>query len=307
MVGQVLELRGTQALVAGVVLAVEPAHAVHGKFLRERLHGGGIDALIAVEGFFDMNLQRVAAALRHGDGEEPAVQLHAADEEVRAAGHAEHFLGAAQLVFRRVGRLGEDGLVVAEELRDERQVALPERAEGGVGIELAELVDVVALSGVAASGKVAQILGGVDIVAPDARGGKAEVGVARGKALRLVLRDDGEDEGNIPLAAVVLDERERRVLIAVGAGNGVVEAILTVDEIADDQAARALRPRGVQVAAPHELDEGRVFAELIFAAFIVAAQAGNVPLRDRSKGEHRVFLFFRVVFSAPAGRRASLL
>ena len=165
----------------------------------------------------------------------------------------------------------------------------------------------VALSGVAASGKVAQILGGVDIVAPDARGGKAEVGVARGKALRLVLRDDGEDEGNIPLAAVVLDERERRVLIAVGAGNGVVEAILTVDEIADDQAARALRPRGVQVAAPHELDEGRVFAELVFAAFIVAAQAGNVPLRDRSKGEHRVFLFFRVVFSAPAGRRASLL
>ncbi len=244
-----------------------------------------------------MNLQRVAAALRHGDGEEPAVQLHAADEEVRAAGHAEHFLGAAQLVFRRVGRLGEDGLVVTEELRDERQVALPERAEGGVGIELAELVDVVALSGVAASGKVAQILGGVDIVAPD----------ARGKALRLVLRDDGEDEGNIPLAAVVLDERERRVLIAVGAGNGVVEAILTVDEIADDQAARALRPRGVQVAAPHELDEGRVFAELVFATFIVAAQAGNVPLRDRSKGEHRVFLFFRVVFSAPAGRRASLL
>ena len=39
----------------------------------------------------------------------------------------------------------------------------------------------------------------------------------------------------------------------------------------------------------------------------IAAQAGNVPLRDRSKGEHRVFLFFRVVFSAPAGRRASLL
>ena len=106
----------------------------------------------------------------------------------------------------------------------------PSGRKARVGIELAELVDVVALAGVAASGEVAQILGGVDIVAPDARGGKAEVGVARGKALRLVLRDDGEDEGNIPLAAVVLDERERRVLIAVGAGNGVVEAILTVDE-----------------------------------------------------------------------------
>ena len=122
-----------------------------------------------------------------------------------------------------------------------------------------------------------------------------EIGVARGKTLRLLLRHNGEHKRDIPLAAVVLDEGERRVLVAVGPGDGIVKAVAPVDEIAHDQAARALRPRGVQVVAPHELDEGGVFAELILAVFIVAAQAGKIPLRDRGECEHR-FPFSLVLF-----------
>ena len=62
---EILELGGAQALVARVVLAVDPLDAPSGKVPRKFLHRRRVNSLIAVERLFNVVNERVAAALGH--------------------------------------------------------------------------------------------------------------------------------------------------------------------------------------------------------------------------------------------------
>ena len=283
---KILELRGTQPLVAGIVLAVDPAHAVHGKMPRKLLHGGRIHALVAVKRFFHMVDQRFTAALGKAKRKEPSVQLHAADAKTRLPGKPEHFFCKHQLALRARRVLGKYRLIIAPELLDERQILLPQHAKACVRVEPAELVDVVALSAVMPAGKVAQAVRLVKIVAPCAKVGHADMRIARKKLPRFFLRHNGDRQLPARFHTVVLDHAERRVLVAVRAGHGIVKAEPAVNAVFYHEAACGFGILRMQMSAPHELYAGAVFAQAIAAIFVIAAQLGKITLRDGFEGEH---------------------
>ena len=103
---------------------------------------------------------------------------------------------------------------------------------------------------------------------------------------RLFARHNGKLQRDPLLHAVGLDGAERRVLVPLGSGHGIVEAGLAVNAVLYDQAAGSLSILRVQMPAPHELDERGIFAQLIVAILIIAAQARQIALRNRFECQH---------------------
>ena len=199
---------------------------------------------------------------------------------------AQHRFGERQLVLRRFRRFLEDLGILLPEALDERQVLLPQRAEARLGVELAELVDMVALAAVVAAGELAQVVRFIEIVAPGARIVKMEVRVTHEQLSRLLARHDGQLQRDPLLHAVLFDGAERGVLITVRPRNGIVEAVLAVNAVFHDQAAGSLGILRVQMPAPHQLDQRGILAQLIVAVLIVAAQTGHIPLRNGFECQH---------------------
>ena len=120
-------------------------------------------------------------------------------------------------MLRRLRGLLEHLCIVLPEALDERQVVLSQRAELRLGIELAELVDVVALAAVVAAGKLAQIICLIEVIAPGARIVEMEVRIAHQELCRLLARHNGELKRDTLLHTVILDGAERRILVPFGA------------------------------------------------------------------------------------------
>ena len=125
-----------------------------------------------------------------------------------------------------------------------------------------------------------------EAVAPGARIVKMEVRVTHEQLSRLLARHNGQLQRDPLLHAVLFDGAERGVLIAVRPRNGIVEAVLAVNAVFHDQAAGSLGILRVQMPAPHQLDQRGIFAQLVVAILIVAAQTGQIPLRNGFECQH---------------------
>ena len=150
----------------------------------------------------------------------------------------------------------------------------------------------VALAAVPAAGEAGQLLRVVEVILPHPLVGDAEAGVAQTQTGELVLRHNGQTEGQLFGGAVALDGRQGRVHIALRPGDGVVEHGVAVDVIADDQAARRLGEGGVQVAAPHELHAQGVFAQAVVTVFVIGAQMRAVFSSQFLELQHTNLTFF---------------
>ena len=150
----------------------------------------------------------------------------------------------------------------------------------------------VALAAVTPPGEAGQLLRVVEVVLPPPLVGDTEAGIAQAQAGELVLRHNGQAQGQPLGGAVALDGRQRRVRVPLRAGDGIVKHRVAVDDVADDQAARRLIEGGVQVAAPHELHAQGVFAQAVVAALIVRAQVRAVFGSQFLKLQHSDLTFF---------------
>ena len=256
----ILELGSPEAPVRRVVLPVDPLAAVT-ESVGKGLHQGGVHAGIGVEGLFNVDDQGLAALFRKRQGNELIPVEHAAGQEPGLACHGQHLLGQLQLVpGLGVVPLGELRLVVLPESLDDRLIVLAQGAELGIRPLGAELIDVVALAGIAPAGEQLQILPIVHIVPPGAHVAHVHIGIAAQKPPRLALGHHGDHRGDALLQAVILDQIQRRILVPFRTGNGIVKDHLPVDAVAHDEASGRLRPGGVEGTAPHKLGTHRVFA-----------------------------------------------
>ena len=265
---EILQLGGAQALVPGVVLPVDPL-AVGGVAGGELLHHGGIHAVVGVQGLLDVVHQRVAALLRQTHGDEPVTVHHTAGDEGPGAQKAEHVPGLLQLPLGQLILLAELGAVILPEPGQQLAVLFRNRTEKGVGMFPAEAVDVVALAAVMASGKGDQILGAVEVILPRPEIQYLHPGIAGSQKGRLRLRYHRQHRLDALFGAIALNGGKGSILVAVFTGDGVVELHLALDGVADDEAARLLRPGGVEIAAPHVLGAHGILAQTIAAPGVI--------------------------------------
>ena len=166
-------------------------------------------------------------------------------------------------------------------------------AVDGLGVELAELVDVVALAGVPPPGEGHEVLRPVEVVLPQPVVVHHRVGVAVHEVLPLLLGHHAEDGGDAVLPAPVVDVVQGGVHIPhPRQGDGVVEDVAEVVALVEDhQAAVALGEGRVPVLAPHELHPRGVFAQAIVALAVVLAQPGHVFQLHGSEFQHNILTF----------------
>ena len=176
--GAILELGGAQALVRRVVLPVNPL-AVSAKGQSKPLHKGGIHPCVGVQGLFNVNNQRVPAALRQGQGNELVPVKHPSGGEPGLSRQLQHLLRQLQLV---------QGLGVVP-LGKLRLVILPELFHGGgalrrQGTDLRlrplgpEFLNVVSLAGVAPPGEILEVFPVIHVIPPGADIADPDIGVA---------------------------------------------------------------------------------------------------------------------------------
>ena len=273
----VLELGGPQAAVCGVVLPVDPLAAL-AECIRHQLHQGGVHAGVGVQGLFDVDDQRVAALFRQRQADQLLSVKKPPRKEAGFPRQLQHLPGQGQLVQGLgIVALGELRLIVLPEPLDHRLVRRRQGPEGGLRPAGAELVDMIALTGVAAAGEKLQVLPVVHIVLPGAYIADLGVGIAGQQPGSPALRNHGDHRREPLLQAVSLNGLQSGVLIALRPGHRVVKDHLSADLVADYQAARRLGPAGVQHAPPHELGAHGVLAQTVIAALIVLPQPGRVP------------------------------
>ena len=235
--GEILELRGAQAAVRCVVLAVDPRAAIRvvpGEGLCDRRIGAGA----GIECLLDVDAQRVAATLAETERHQPLPVEQTARAEPAGAQQTEQLLRVAQLAPGAGAVLVKLRLIVAPETLNEGAIRHCERHEARVRKLLAELVDVVALAAVAPAGKRREVLGAVEIVLPCALVDDVYARIAQRQPPRLLLRHDRDDRRDTLLRAVVLDGGKRGVHVAVLTGDREVKQRLAMQLVADNQAAR---------------------------------------------------------------------
>ena len=289
--GAVLKLGGPQAPVPGVVLPVHVGAAA-AEGLHLRLHHGGIDAGVGVEGLFNVDDEGLAALFAEGQGDEFLPVKHAAPEDPGLIRHGHHLLGQGQLRHGLAAAvLGEFRLKVRPELPDGRRVPLgADGAELRLRPLLPELFDVVPLAGVPPPGKKLQIFFIVQIVPPGADIAHPHIGIPGQQPGRLFLRHNGDLRQDALFDAVGLDGFQGGVLVPLRACHRVVEGHVPLALAPDDQAASRLRPGVVQGAPPHEFHTGGILAQFIVAVLIIAPQRCRVPRRDAFECQHKTSL-----------------
>ena len=109
----------------------------------------------------------------------------------------------------------------------------------------------VALPGVPPPCKELQILAIVHIVPPSADITDTDIGISGQQAGRLTIRYHGDHRRNALVHAVVLDRRERCILVSLGTGDWVIKYRLSINVVADYQTSGALRPGRMEMVAPH--------------------------------------------------------
>ena len=274
--GAVLQLGGPKALIRRVILPVQPL-AVAAEGVGKSLHQGGVHAGIGIQSLFNVDDEGVAAPLRQRQGNELFPVEHAAGHEPVLVHHAKHLLSQLQLVpGLGIVPLGELRLVVPPERVNDVPVLRRQGAEAGLRPLGAELIDVVALAGIPASGKELQVLPVIHVVPPGPHVADPHIRIAGQQPGRLALRHHGDHRRNALLQAVGFDLRQGLVLIALRAGHRIVEYHLAVDVVAHHQAARCLRPGGMERVSPHELRAHGILAKAVIAALIIAPQLRSV-------------------------------
>ena len=247
---------------------------------------------MGVKGLFDVVHQRRAALFRQAHRHQPSLGQHTAAAEPAGTQQGEHLPGQLQLLHRQRAGLVELRLVIRPEGGQPGILRVGEGDKLRIGVIPAELVDVVALAAVPPSGEAGQLLRVVEVILPHPLVGDAEAGVAQTQTGELVLRHNGQAEGQLFGGAVALDGRQGRVHIALRPGDGVVEHGVAVDVIADDQAARRLGKGRVQMAAPHELHAQGVFAQAVVTVFVIGAQMRAVFGSQFLELQHTNLTFF---------------
>ena len=272
---QVLQLGCPQALVPGVVLPVDVG-AVAAEVGGKGLDQGGICPLVGIQGLFHMDDQGVAALFRQTHGHQPTLRQQAAAQQPALRQQPGQGLGIGQLPLGVEAGFLELLLIVPPEVLDEGHVLPGKDHEPGIGVLLAELVDVVALAAVFPPGKGGHILRPIQVILPVALVGQPEPGPAQQQLRGLLLRHHGDHRRRSRLGAVFLNGRQGGIHVAAGARHRKVEYPLAVHPVADNEASRLLGEGGPQVQAPHELCSGGIFTQVIVAPVVVAAQQGVV-------------------------------
>ena len=238
--------------------------------------------------------QGIPADLRQGDGNELAVQLHTAGFGPcrahllhEAAGVADLQLGVGVLLVEHLVKFVPEGVYGVA-------VGLRQLPVDRVGVELAELVDVVALAGVVPPGEGGEGFAGVEVVLPEAVAVHGGVGIPLHQALPLVLRHHAEGGRYALLHAPLVDVVQGGVHVPLaGEGDGEVKHGPIVGAVVEDhQAAVALGKLGFPVVLPHELDPQGVFAQAVGALTVIFSQQGGVLFINRGELQHKDFALF---------------
>ena len=237
--------------------------------------------------------QGVAADLAQGDGQELPLQLDGPGLHPGLPHLAHELPGGAQLLLGQGVVLVEDLVELLPEGFHRLRVLRGEGTEAGVGIELAELIDMVALAGVPPAGKGDEVLRPVEVVLPQPVVVHGGVGVALHQVLPLLRGHHAEGGSDPLLQAPAVDLVQGGVDVPLPRqGHRVVEEVAGVFGVVEDhQTAIGLGEHRMPVGPPHELDPHGVLAQAVGAAAVVLAQPCRAFHLDRFKIQHTGIAF----------------